>query len=137
MSGEADYDLSGRWSGIFNYPSLFPPNTFEAAIRDSGGVITGLITLPRCDLFSTALFTPGPGVLTVNPMWCIKAARAARRAFGNVTRTTERFHESRRTLWLDQLRQDLRTGARSLRRYPVVALVAIFSLAAGIGATRS
>ena len=47
MSGEADYDLSGQWSGIFNYPSMFPPNSFEATIRDVGGVITGLITQPR------------------------------------------------------------------------------------------
>jgi hypothetical protein len=45
MSGA--HDLSGRWSGIYNYPSLFPPNTFEADIRDEGGVITGLITQPR------------------------------------------------------------------------------------------
>lgn len=47
MRGEADYDLSGQWSGIFNYPSMFPPNSFEATIRDAGGVITGLITQPR------------------------------------------------------------------------------------------
>jgi len=47
MSGEADYDLTGQWSGIFNYPSLFPPNSFEAAIRDSGGLISGVITQPR------------------------------------------------------------------------------------------
>ena len=65
------------------------------------------------------------------------AAFAARRAFGNVTSATERFHESRRLLWLDQLRQDLRTGARSLLRYPVVALVAVLSIGAGIGATTS
>lgn len=45
MSGEQD--LSGRWSGIYNYPSLFPPNSFEADIRDEGGVITGVITQPR------------------------------------------------------------------------------------------
>jgi hypothetical protein len=47
-------DLSGRWSGIYNYPALFPPNTFEAEIRDEGGVITGLITQPR-------EFFEGPG----------------------------------------------------------------------------
>ena len=41
------FDLSGRWSGIFSYPSLFPPNNFEAEIRDSGGLITGVITQPR------------------------------------------------------------------------------------------
>ena len=55
MSGEEDYDLSGQWSGIFNYPSMFPPNSFEATIRDVGGVITGLITQPR-EVFDV----PGP-----------------------------------------------------------------------------
>jgi hypothetical protein len=47
VTGEADYDLTGRWSGIFNYPALFPPNSFEADIRDTGGLIAGLITQPR------------------------------------------------------------------------------------------
>ena len=46
MSDEAEYDLSGQWSGIYNYPAHYPPNTFEATIRDSGGLITGLITQP-------------------------------------------------------------------------------------------
>lgn len=47
MSDEAEYDLSGQWSGVFNYPSLYPPNTFEATIRDAGGLVTGLIIQPR------------------------------------------------------------------------------------------
>ena len=46
MSGEDEYDLTGEWSGIYNYPALYPPNTFEASIRDSGGVITGVIRQP-------------------------------------------------------------------------------------------
>jgi hypothetical protein len=46
MSDEAEYDLSGQWSGIYNYPALYPPNSFEATIRDSGGLITGVITQP-------------------------------------------------------------------------------------------
>jgi hypothetical protein len=45
--GEAAKGLSGRWTGIYNYPSLLPPNNFEANIRDVGGVITGIITQPR------------------------------------------------------------------------------------------
>ena len=44
MSGERD--LSGRWNGIYNYPSRFPPNTFEATIRDTGGAIAGEISQP-------------------------------------------------------------------------------------------
>ena len=46
MSDEAEYDLSGQWSGIYNYPAHYPPNNFEATIRDSGGVITGVISQP-------------------------------------------------------------------------------------------
>ena len=46
MSGTAEHDLSGQWSGIYNYPSMYPPNTFEATIRDAGGLITGVISQP-------------------------------------------------------------------------------------------
>jgi predicted permease len=62
------------------------------------------------------------------------ARRAARRGFGNVTTVRERFYEARRLLWLDHLVQDVRCAARNLRRAPVAAIVAIASLAAGIGA---
>jgi hypothetical protein len=47
MTGEREQDLSGKWSGIYHYPSLFPANSFEAEIRDEGGLITGIITQPR------------------------------------------------------------------------------------------
>ena len=47
MTGDAEYDLTGTWTGFFNYPALFPPNNFEATIRDTGGSITGLIVQPR------------------------------------------------------------------------------------------
>jgi putative ABC transport system permease protein len=64
------------------------------------------------------------------------AARdAARRAFGNVATARERFYEAGRLLWLDRLGQDVRCAMRNLRRAPIAALVAIASLAAGIGAT--
>jgi predicted permease len=64
-----------------------------------------------------------------------EAARAARMQFGNVTAATERFYESRRRLWLGDLQQDFRAAWRNLARYPVVAIVAVLSLGAGIGAT--
>ena len=46
MSSEGEHDLTGEWSGIYNYPALYPPNNFEASIRDSGGIITGVIRQP-------------------------------------------------------------------------------------------
>ncbi len=46
MSGEGEYDLTGEWSGIYNYPRHYPPNAFEASIRDAGGIITGVIRQP-------------------------------------------------------------------------------------------
>src|SRR5947199_8091518 len=64
-----------------------------------------------------------------------KARLLARRRFGSTAMVQERFYESRRFVWLDQLTQDLRQGARSLRRYPVACAVAVISLAFGIGAT--
>lgn len=43
-------DLSGKWSGIFNYPHTNPPTAFEADIADLGGSLVGTIHEP--DLFS-------------------------------------------------------------------------------------
>jgi putative ABC transport system permease protein len=64
-----------------------------------------------------------------------EAKTAARRAFGNVTFFTERFHESHRWYWWDQSTQDLRYAARTLRAAPAFAAAAILTIAIGIGAT--
>ena len=57
----------------------------------------------------------------------------ARRQFGNMTRV----REDTRAMWsfpaLDTIVQDLRYGARMMRRSPAVSLVAILSLGLGIG----
>jgi putative ABC transport system permease protein len=66
-----------------------------------------------------------------------EARLAAERRFGNVARVRERFYESRRWMWLDNLTQDIRGAVRSVARYPVAFAIAVISLGAGIGAATS
>ena len=63
-----------------------------------------------------------------------EAKRAARRAYGGVEQAKELHREARSFVWIEQCFKDVRYGARNLLRTPMFTLVAVITLALGIGA---
>jgi predicted permease len=61
-----------------------------------------------------------------------EAHAAARRAFGNVTRARERYHESSSWTVLEQLAQDVRYAVRGLASAPGFTATAVVTLAVGL-----
>jgi predicted permease len=64
-----------------------------------------------------------------------EAGNAARRRFGNTRRLREASANAWGWTWLEQLAQDVRFGARTLRRNPGFAVIAVATLALATGAT--
>ena len=89
---------------------------------------------PTADLQKSCVsIATWPSVIFVSMGWRQDAARAAQRQLGNTIVAREDARAVWVAPWIDALWQDVRHGARSLRRSPGLVIVSLVSLGLGIG----
>ena len=62
-----------------------------------------------------------------------EARSQARRSFGNLLQSEERFYESRHALWLDHCKRDIVYAIQQLTKEKTFTMVAVLTLALGLG----